>query len=224
MPRRVIYIKNPKSGSHFRTIDGNSGSGGRRSGNNSGGIPQSVLDWTKNAHRKGFKKDGKGIPYRGGVVTLTGGARYNRPDSNWFIFQPQQGYSNFGTLPGNRVGPYEQEWTPEFQPASTLLGRLYDLARGIHPETGGVVPPLGTTGTLKFGAGTMWMSLTQEQADTGRIPGNPAFHGWSAGASGYGTSKGPANLWPTLSGEWWNYHPDRFEPRPDWLQWYEDIQ
>jgi hypothetical protein len=148
---------------------------------------------------------------------LTGGAIYATPTSNWFVSTPAA--PNYGTLPDYGVGPYQQEWTPFFEPASTLLGALYDIAQGVDPNTGEILAPYGTTGTLKFGAGTMWMDPIQEQIDTGFLPGNPLAFGYVAP-----NNARPGNPWPQIPSGYLTQSPKRLNERPSWLQWYESIQ
>jgi hypothetical protein len=151
---------------------------------------------------------GPGIDYTQGTFTGTGGARYNTPGSNWFISGENQ--PNYPGSPGG-TGLYQGFMENEFTPASTLLSALYDLAiRGVDPDTGQMIAPYGTPGTLKFGAGTPWMDPHAEQAAAGRIPFDPLVFGSS-----------PSNPYPTLSGQYW--HRPTLGPRPRWLQWYERI-
>lgn len=142
MPRRIIYIKNPKEGSNFRTIDAD------------GGGPKPP--------RPGLPRPPKGkrpSPPKY-PLTLTGGGIYKPPPSNWFIHQP--GKPNYGNLPNYGVGPYEQTWTSDFVPPTTIWGDLYLIAMGVDPATGNILHGWGTPGTLKpfpqmsFGYGETW--------------------------------------------------------------------
>jgi hypothetical protein len=108
MPRRVIYIKNPKSGSNFRTINADKKSGG------SGGSLFERLGLNQLGKKpKPFKPNGPGTQYTPGTAQLTGGAYYKTPGSNWFsggwaaAMDVTPGYGNFGTPSGAQVGPYD---------------------------------------------------------------------------------------------------------------------
>ncbi len=91
-----------------------------------------------------------------------------------------------------------------FKEASTLLGQLYDIARGVDPGTGNQLTPYGTPGTLSaFGHDSS--SPIYEAIDAGRSSMYPTRFGNTADIpSGY-TVRAP-NI-----------------PRPRWLEWYEEI-
>jgi len=227
--RRVIYLKNPRGGSHFITINGGGSKGGgpgrhKTSQKPLGGKTLFEIIHFGPQYVQGFvpKKKGKGIEYENYVIELTGGARYHTPDNEWFVAPPQQPPPGFGTLPETGVVSPTDISIQIFQPSQTLLGSAWYILHGVDPGTGEVIPALGTPGTLKFGAGTEWMSFTNEQIDTGRLQGNPVLQGYSTGASGFGTSQGQANLNPTI--------PAGLKTRtniynlPEWLQRYENFQ
>jgi hypothetical protein len=94
---------------------------------------------------------------------------------------------------------------PQFKPAKTLIGMIYDIARGVDPYSGDYQPGYGAAGTLKPGAGTEWMSPQYERFDAG---------------FGRDRTKGPG----TFSG---NYRIGGRPPvrnRPSWINWYENNQ
>ena len=93
-----------------------------------------------------------------GSATLTGGAIYDTPASNWFVNQPSQ-TPNFGTYNGPGIGPYNQEFSLTPQQAAFLYQQntgigtiLYNmLTKGVDPYgQGGQLLPYGTPGTLEF--------------------------------------------------------------------------
>jgi len=223
--RRVIYLKNPRGGSHFITINGGGSKGGRTPGRTSltlGGKTLLQILGPKFLKPKFAprKPKGPGFEYSSYVIELTGGARYHTPGSEWFV-APEKPV-DYGTLPETGVVSPTDISIQLFQPSQTLLGSAWYILHGVDPGTGEVIPPLGTPGTLKFGAGTEWTSFTNEQIDTGRLQGNPVLQGYTTGASGFGTSQGPANLNPTI--------PSGLRTRtnvynlPEWLQRIENFQ
>lgn len=173
-----------------------------------GGKPPSLFDILKDLlgkDPKNFipKPPGPGIPgVPSGPVTLTGGAIYGTPDSDWFIHQP--GEPEFGKLPGYGIGPYDQQWTPEYKPPSTLWGDLYLIMNGIEPSTGNVLHGWGTPGTLKpfpqmsFGYGETWKIELYKNL------------GKSEGFFGKLTPEGFVPTPPSYLA------PNRNEPRPWW--------
>lgn len=121
--------------------------------------------------------NGPGIPgWEGGSVTLTGGAIYNTPSSDWFINNNKPAV-DYGSYNGAGVGPYELDFSLTPAQAAFLyrqntgLGvELYNLmAHGIQPGAVGMNAPYATPGQLKFGVGTGWDDMAQEQAAAERI-------------------------------------------------------
>lgn len=153
--RRIIYIKNPKQGSHFRTIG--SDGGGKQPPKR-----PSLFDILDDLFPSFTPKpNGPGIPGSpGGPVTLTGGAIYGTSDSDWFIHKP--GKPDYGQPGVGGSGPYEQTWTSDFVPPTTIWGDLYLIAIGVDPATGNILHAAGTPGTLRpfpemsFGYGETW--------------------------------------------------------------------
>ena len=142
MPGRIVYIRNPKSGSHFRTMPGKSAS-------------QGVPTW--NGTRWTNLPKGRKRP-TGSAYNLPTGENYG----GWANFgdplletppmvsnNPYAGM-DFGTLPGYGVGPYQAPTFEDFQPAETLFGQLYDIATGVDPYTGQHQQRLFAPGTLQF--------------------------------------------------------------------------
>jgi hypothetical protein len=154
MPR-IIYIRNPSSGSNFRTIGDGSGGGSR----------------PPKAKKPPKTKTPSGAP-NGWTLTDSGawrspnGAIYQNT-GEWRTFGTHNNYSYQGQT------PYTQEELArfqllEFQDPTTLLGDLYDIWVAHVAQRGNVQYPYGTPGTLVFGAGTAWQDFNQEQADAGR--------------------------------------------------------
>ena len=160
--RRVIYIKNPRQGSsHFITIEGGGGGGGGprpgprppRSGppTDRNPILDNVEEWLTGGGDKGdgWKPlpPGEGIPGRpAGSVTLTGGAIYNMPASNWYLYD-DEGQPNYGSYEGPGVGPYEQTFSPGWIQPRTLGGQLWTIIvnnRDIY--SGQTIPRRGQPG------------------------------------------------------------------------------
>ena len=128
--------------------------------------------------------------------------------------------SNYGTPSAPRPGTSS---FPEFQPASTILGQLYDIARGVDPYTGDIQPAYGTTGTLKFSP--LGYDLTYEMMGTGALhyPANRFGAESAMELLSRGIDPATSNNWKLPSGLT-GKSPKRFNPRPRWLQWYESIQ
>jgi hypothetical protein len=196
--RRVIYIKNPKSGSNFRTINGSGGGGGRKWTPNPNGSTLfdiiGIQPWQP-------LPNGPGINYSQGTWTGTGGAVYNTPASNWFVHHPSA--PGFGNYNGPGVGPYQAPVFEQFQPAQTIWGSLYLIASGIDPNTGDILPPYGTPGTLRD---EISLTLANQAIDAG----------WG-GISG---GKNPAYFGDTgkLSSAYWGKAPNRNKKRPWWAK------
>jgi hypothetical protein len=124
--RRIIYIKNPDQGSHFRTLDGGGGTGG--------GGRQPRAPRTPGAPR---------IPHvPGGTYQNQGnGAIYNRAPSDWAIGTRDTSYPGpAGTLP-NRGRPYYE--LPDIdiwmEPESIWIQMLL-IAQGVDPYSGQPIP------------------------------------------------------------------------------------
>ena len=132
MARRIIYIKNPSSGSNFRTINGGGGGGGAPRPKAPKMPRPSPLPPTPTG------------PFEG-----TGGAHYAQTPSDWFIGNTTDAI-DFGNYDPNApgTGATELDFTPTFLDPQTLLGILYDIATGTA-EGGNIQFPYGTPGTLK---------------------------------------------------------------------------
>jgi len=134
----------------------------------------------------------------------TGGAIYNAPSSNWFqaaADTPSPNW-NYGSVQGNGVGPYIAPVFEQFHPAETFWGNLYDIVHGVDPETGDILPPYGTPGTVKFGAGTPYTALQDEWA-------------------GHSANEHPTNYFGGtghLSSGFWGQAPGATDPRPWWAK------
>jgi len=149
-----------------------------------------------------FKPNGPGIPGQpAGSYIGTGGAIYATPGSDWFTaVQGAPNYGQYSGAPG--VGPYITPVFEQFQPAETLWGALYLIANGVDPDTGNMIAPQGTPGTLKFGAGTAWTSFQDEQEAAGRLSGTGVYGGFGA----------------TLPSQYTGLAPNRNRPRPWWAK------
>ena len=167
--------------------------------------------------KKPFKAKGPGIPgHAAGTWVGTGGAIYGTAASNW-AYRPQEKQpivnANLNEIKGG-VGPYVAPVFATFQPARTIWEGLYLITKGVDPDTGKQIAPYGTQGTLRFGAGTVWMDLQQEEFDSNRqidYRHAPAV---------FGTT--PSNPFPTLPSNYTTLAPNRNDPRPAWLSWGAD--
>jgi hypothetical protein len=161
MPRRIIYIQNPSSGSHFRTLD--------RSGGGSHYTPRPRAPRAPTAPRTPRAPTTPPV-FDNDVGDQNGYLPGYTPPANWWIHNAKPTPPNYGSYNGPGVGPYNTQFTPAFEQASTLLGELYDIAQGIDPYTGNTLPPYGTPGTLKYGVGSPGFDLTIEAIgrDAGR--------------------------------------------------------
>ena len=190
MARRVIFIKNPSSGSNFRTING----GG-------GGAPRPKKP------RK--PKATPSTPAPSGPFEGTGGARYTPTPSDWFVGNTTNPL-DFGSYDPNAAGtgPYLQEFT-EFQDPLTLLGELYDIFTGVA-QGGNIQFAYGTVGTMKFGAGTFWDDAQQERFGANRQLFRHA-------PSVFGAT--PSNPFPKLPNKGVpGLNPNRNKNRPWWAK------
>jgi hypothetical protein len=146
--RRIIYIKNPKSGSHFRNIGGGGGGGGS---SGSGSTPSQPPSGSNVPTWNGTEWSGQGDEATS--IPTWNQAIYSDTPSDWAI-----GGSGIGTSgipeyggPGNVwEGQYTAPTFEEFVPSETLWGMIYDIATGVDPYTGDYQPALGTPGTLIF--------------------------------------------------------------------------
>lgn len=180
MPRRIIYISNPSEGSNFRTIDVGGGGSSKPPKSKKPKAPPLTSGWTLTSW--GAWRSPSGAIYANNAWSPT-----NRPRNN------------FNQTPYAQT-PYSQDYLDsfgllDFEPASTLLGQLYDVwIRGMDPYRGDIMMPAGTPGTLKS-------PLMIELANMSH--GNlSAFYG----------GVGPTDILNRF------LHPDRFEPRPWWAQ------
>lgn len=227
MPRRVIYIKNPTRGSHFRTIEGGKTGGASGKVISLGpNLMDPIIEWMlrggSNAPKKKAKK-AKGIPYTPGIFIGTGGARYKTAGKNWFKAPLEPGVIPYGLsdMIEHLAALYEQQYTQDFQPALTILGALYDLSQGIDPNTGDIMPAFGTPGTLQFGAGTPYMAAQAELAASGfqLFPHDPLVFGSTAP-----NKARSGNPFPGRPGQYYAPGKAPNKPRPAWLIWYEAMQ
>lgn len=209
MPRKVIYIKNPKEGSNFRTVGGDGGGGTKPPARKKpGGTTKSP-----GGHRE-HGTWGRWIPDKptGAYVDIfnvfhTSPDDWNPPDySNWYKPKPhfQEPVYYVG---GARGMIREPEYTDfpmtraEFYAiryANTgIWTTLFDIARGIDPRTGQRLPPLGTPGQLKAIIGTGLDDVLWENVDAGRY--SPGRNVAPQGGSDPATVGGQ----PHVSGYWW---------------------
>jgi hypothetical protein len=167
---------------------------------------EQIFEWMSRGHFGDRVPRGRGIQYTPGVFIGTGGARYKMAPSNWFISKRKRPVNPYGLsdMLQHQPGPYEQGFTG-FEPAEGFLAVMYDmLVRGIDPNTGDSLPPYGTPGTLKFGAG-LYGALDRELNDA------------DPGAYNYGFFGGEGTLPIEYSG--YSGKPPGFnEPRPEWIQ------
>jgi hypothetical protein len=188
MPRRVIYIRNPREGSNFRTLDG---------GGSSPRTPRAPKP-----PKPPKPPAGGGTTSTPGTIELTGGAIYNTAASQWYISNAAPAPHYFGQLPG--YGIQLDNTTPEFDdftPAETLWGSLYLIAHGIDPYNGDVLAPFGTPGTLRP-LGPLASQFANEMIGRNASASNPLYHGGITDLpSGY-TVK----------------HPNRNQKRPWWAK------
>lgn len=165
--RRIIYIKNPSQGSHFRTIS------------SSGGSFNTVLNKiigksTGDANKEPRPLPGTG-PVQPGFYANPRGYLPNRTaPGSWAINNPEDEdtdnpwlspYANSEPLPGYGVGPYEQEFTPPWEEPESLAGQLLIIAQGYDPATGEPSPRFGEPGyhTYNFLSGKHKMPFGNAQ-------------------------------------------------------------
>lgn len=119
---------------------------------------EAVVKWMLGSGKKstpkpwtGFVSNGPGIQgSQAGTVTLTGGAIYSTPGSQWYIYQPPpETPAYFGQLPSQGVAPVVQVAPTEWTPPTSLFTSLVMIASGVDPNSGNMLPPPGTPGTLK---------------------------------------------------------------------------
>jgi hypothetical protein len=165
MSRRIIYIKNPSSGSHFRNI------GGGRAGAPTTNPKQPKAPLTPKAPKIPKSPDYADNGMSGANGYMPG---YQAP-SNWFIHTPSEAALNFGSYDGPGVGPYEQVFTPTFTPAETLLGEIYDIFTGVAPG-GNIQWEVGDPGVLKYMEGGLAGDLATEAAGRNATESNPFFY------------------------------------------------
>jgi len=190
MPRRIIYIKNPSQGSHFRNIGGSSGGGGGSSGGGStpsqsptgGNLPQwNGTEWS-NLPAPSQPGTGWNLPTG---ENYGGWANFGDP-----LQAQEEGSSNpyagldFGTLPGYGIGPYQAPTFEAFIPSETLWGMIYDAVTGVDPYTGDYQPGLGAPGTLQFKL--LGYDLDYEEMATGRSHQAETRYGGDASAYHFG--------------------------------------
>src|SRR6266545_3208432 len=112
MPRRIIYLRNPSQGSHFRVLGGSGGAG------------------TSSPKPKKQKP-----PKPGSAPTPgdTSGVGYSNPGyqtpTDWFVHHGTPGAPDFGSYDGpGGSGPYDIDFSsPYFEPADKLIWMLYDI-------------------------------------------------------------------------------------------------
>jgi hypothetical protein len=130
MARKIIYIKNPKSGSNFRTIGGAGPSAPKQS--KTPKTPKTPK--TKLVDNNGFIN---------GLTDAFGNSLYgNNASPGWQINNPKPQFDNntsysglnFGTAPDYGVGPTLTDFTDPFKPPETLRGVIYDSLRGVGPK------------------------------------------------------------------------------------------
>jgi hypothetical protein len=96
--------------------------------------------------------NGPGIPGTpGGPVTLTGGAIYGTPGSDWALNNAEAPPPNFGSYSGPGVGPYEQQFTPGWIPPETLAGQLWTILVNQLDVYSGMPAPVGPWDEGYFG-------------------------------------------------------------------------
>ena len=130
----------------------------------------------------------------------TGGAIYNNPGSNWFT---NEASPNYGTLPDVGTPQYQQPTFAQFQPAQTLWGALYLIVNGVDPDTGRIIPPKGTPGTLRFTTHSPGYDLNHERQAAG--------HASSYLSSFYGGVGHPSSAY-------WGQAPKALNKRPWWAK------
>jgi len=176
--RRIIYIKNPKSGSHFRNIGGSGGGGGGGSSGSGSTPSQSPTGGNLPTSSQAGVPQWNGTEWSNLPAPSQPGTGWNLPTGEnyggWANFgdplqAQEEGSSNpyagldFGTLPGYGVGPYQAPTFEAFVPSETLWGMIYDIATGVDPYTGDYQPGYGAPGTLVFGAAVSEGSLLEYQ-------------------------------------------------------------
>lgn len=148
MPRRIIYLKNPSSGSHFRTVNRDGGGGASGSARlPKGGASAQVgfmfylFNWMATGHKDKYAKrvkKGKGISAAPGVFIGTGGARYKGAPSSWFQKKRDTsadgGYIDLQYL---TPGPYDALWS----------AFPFDDLGSVNHYAMNVQPAFGTPGT-----------------------------------------------------------------------------
>lgn len=178
MPQgRIIYIKNPSSGSHFRNLGGS-----RSSGGSSGPRPPRPPRPPKTPSGPPEPTDNSDYGYMPGPGPAP--SDWATPDYE------DDPYGNFGTpTPGlDGVGPYEQEFSLTPAEAAYLYSQdtsfgiqMYNLlVHGIDPSgLASALLPYGTPGTLE-----PFYEMKMGAYETWRGPHDDRFGNVSGGMSG----------------------------------------
>ena len=178
MPRRVIYIKNPKEGSHFRTV----GDGGGGGGSNIITFPVNTPQPGQGVFIAGYT-DAFGNPL---FTDPTGGAwgssAWNNPPPplsesvTWVTYpfvNPAGGGIAEVEYPNYNLLTYEEFYALRYA-EGTIWTAWYDIFRGISPQTGEWQPPLGTPGQMTLGSSLYFAGFIHTG---GRVPGNLQYGG-----------------------------------------------
>lgn len=145
MTRKVIYIKNPKSGSNFRTIGGGGSvptrSTPKRAPKNTITESMTADEW----NRQYYKQVESGWKIRNPApkleTTSYRGVNFNGPNFGMVSAPVGPAFVNFEAL--TREQFYQLRWQN-----TTVWTAFYDIARGIVPQSGARLAPFGTAGTL----------------------------------------------------------------------------
>lgn len=202
MGRHVIFIRNPSSGSNFRTVNG-SGSGSKKP--------------PKGKQPPKPKTPQNMFPTPIGSYYGTGGAIYKSVETDWKKKHPNPSFSNiYAAVSGQ--GTYDPNapevtgiWGPEFIPPESLIQDFYDIFIAQVGPRGETQLPYGTPGTLVWLAGT-------DMGPTGGGGGQAPF--WlispavaAATYHGIGGAFIPGEL-PNVG-----MAPNRYNARPWWTQY-----
>lgn len=102
-----------------------------------------VIEWMLQQGPPGWQPlpPGQGIPgWGGGSVTLTGGAIYDTPGSQWYISNQEDPPPYYGQLPSQGIPQYQQQFTQYWTPPESLLGQLVAIWSGLDPYNGQNAP------------------------------------------------------------------------------------
>jgi hypothetical protein len=200
MSRRIIYIKNPSYGSHFRTLNGG---GGSSKGPKLPGAPKSPSLPTPSPSNSG-----------GPYTNSSNGAIYQSASSSWAIGTRRRRRPNpTSTLPSYGVGPYDTSFldlpdigqypSREMETWEVVLGAgiLAPIGGAVLPEVGFLSPAMSAIdwvrrvmiGTALIGGSTAEASLSLAGFRM-TVNDSPRLR-WDRGSGGYVTDYADIVQW-----------------------------